>query len=116
MKTASFIVGLVPVLCLSLASCSTFSRSDATMVPFSCIVQAETEIIYEIHLDGNFVSCGKTLPPGRGIQICEMTAPPGQHVLMVTAPGHETWNRTVTLMSGTKRGSHFRIDLKKSAK
>jgi hypothetical protein len=116
MKSASFIVGLVSVLCLTLASCGTFKQSDATMVPFTCIVQSETEILYEIHIDGNFVSSGKTLPPGKGMQMCEMTATPGDHVLMVTAPGYETWQRTVTIMSDTKRGSHFRIDLKKLEK
>jgi hypothetical protein len=79
-------------------------------------VQAETEVSYEFHLDGKFVSSGKTLPPGKGMQMCEMATTPGDHVLMVTAPGYETWQKTVTIMTGTKHGSHFRIDLKKSEK
>ena len=116
MKSVSFFIGLVSVLCLSLASCVTCKQSDATMVPFTCIVQAETEVLYEFHLDGKFISSGKTLLPGKGMQICEMTATPGDHALMVTASGYDPWQRTVTIMSGTKHGSHFRIDLKKSAK
>ena len=116
MKAASFTVGLVSILCLSLAACVTFRHSDANMVPFSCIVQSNAEILYEVHLDGNFVSSGKTLPPGKGIQLLDMAATPGDHVLMVTAPGYETWLRTVTIMSGTQHGSHFRIDLMKSTK
>jgi len=86
------------------------------MIPFSCIVQAETEVLYEFNLDGKFVGSGKTLLPGHGMQACGMTATPGDHVLIVTAPGYETWQRTVTIMSGTKYGSSFRIDLKKSEK
>ena len=116
MKHSLFMGTFFAVMCLSLASCVTCMQSGTTMVPFSCIVQSETEILYEIHLDGNFVSSGKSLPPGKGMQLCEMTATPGNHVLMVTAPGYETWLRTVTIMSGTQHGSHFRIDLKKSAK
>ena len=117
MKSVSFIVGLVSVLlCLSLVSCVTCKQPDSTVAPFSCIVQSETEVLYEIHLDGKFVSSNKTLPPGRGMQAIGMTATPGDHVLMVTAPGYETWQKTVTIMSGTKNGSSFRIDLKKLEK
>jgi len=116
MKHSLFMGILFASMCLSLASCGTFKHSDATIVPFTCIVQSETEILYEIHLDGNFISSGKTLPSGKGMQMCEMTAIPGDHVLMVTAPGYETWQRVVTIMSGTKHGSHFRIDLNKSVK
>lgn len=101
-------------ICLSLAACATFKKPEAVIVPFTCIVQADTEVNYELNIDGKFVSCGKTLPPGKGMQICEMTATAGDHVLMVTAPGYRTWLRTVTLMSGTRRGSHFRVDLEKA--
>jgi len=114
MKHALLMGTLCAGMCLSLAACIT--RTTAPMVPFTCIVQAETEVAYEFQLDGKFVSSGKTLLPGKGMQLCEMTATPGDHVLMVTAPGYETWLRTVNIMSGTKHGSHFRIDLKKSGK
>jgi len=116
MRSVSCIASLVSVLCLALASCVTCKQSDVPLVPFTCIVQAETEVSYEFHLDGKFVSSGKTLPPGKGMQMCEMATTPGDHVLMVTAPGYETWQKTVTIMTGTKHGSHFRIDLKKSEK
>ena len=116
MKSAALIVGLASVLCLSLTSCVTCKQAAVPLVPFNCIVQAETEASYEFHLDGKFVSSGRTLPPGKGMQAYEMAATPGDHVLMVTAPGYETWQRTVTLMTGTKSGSSFRIDLKKSEK
>lgn len=115
MKSAVFVASLVSALCLSLASCVTCQQAADPMVSFTCIVQAETEVLYEIQLDGKFVTSGKTMSGG-SIQACEMTATPGDHVLMVTAPGYETWQRTVTLMSGTKHGSHFRIDLKNSEK
>lgn len=116
MKSVSFIVVLVSALCLSLVSCVTCKQPDTILVPFSCIVQAETEVTYEFHLDGKFISSGKTLPPEIGVQMCEMSAMPGEHVLMVTAPGYDTWQKTVTIVTGTKHGSHFRINLKKSEK
>lgn len=114
MKYSLFAGTLFAAMCLSLASCITGKQSGANLVPFTCIVQAETEVLYEFHLDGNFVSSGKSLPPGKGMQMCEMTATPGEHVLMVTAPGYKTWLRTVTIMRGTQHGSHFRIDLIKT--
>lgn len=116
MKYSLFTGTLFTIMCLSLASCVIFKQSNANIIPFTCTVQTESEVPYELHLDGDFVSSGKTLPPGKGMQLCEMTATPGDHVLMVTAPGYEIWQRTVTIMSGTKHGSHFRIDLKKSVK
>lgn len=93
-----------------------FKPSEETLVPFTCIVQTDAEVVYEFHLDGNFVSSGKSLAQGKGLQMWELTATPGDHVLRVTAPGYEPWLRTVTIMSGTKHGSNFRIDLKKSDK
>lgn len=116
MKSASLIVGLVSVLCLSLAACITCKQSASATVPFSCIVESETEVVYEISLDGKFVSSGKTLPPGKGMQAVELMAIPGDHVVRVSAPGYETWHREVSIMNGTKNGSSFRIDLKKSSK
>lgn len=116
MKSVSLIVGLVSVLCLSLAACVTCKQSASATVPFSCIVESETEVVYEIRLDGKFVSSGKTLPPGKDMQAVELMATPGDHYVNVSAPGYKTWNREVNLMSGTKNGSSFRIDLKKSEK
>ncbi len=101
-------------------SIATGQQSDLNIVPFTCVVQAEMEVLYEIHLDGKFVSSSKTFPPGKGLmQAIELTATPGDHILMVTAQGCETWQKTVTIVgrtSNSKSGLSFRIDLKKSDK
>ncbi|MCG2660577.1 MAG: hypothetical protein L6437_10075 [Kiritimatiellae bacterium] len=77
-------------------------------------VQADEEAVYEICLDGKFVSSGKALIK----QDCFLSLPtiPGDHILTVTAPGYETWQKTVTLLEGSKNGQNFLIELKKSAK
>jgi len=98
----------------------TSQQPDLPNVPFTCVVQAETEVLYEIDLDGKFVSSGKTFPPEKGLlQSMELTAIPGDHILTVTAPGYETWQKKVTIVnrtSNTKYGPSFRIVLKKSEK
>ena len=73
--------------------------------------QADEEVAYEVCLDGKFVSSGKALIK----QNCYLSLPstPGDHVLTVTAPGYETWQKTVTLLEGSKNGQNFLVELKK---
>ena len=115
MKSGLCVICLVSILCLSLVSCCIRNQTYEPNVSFTCIVQAEMEVLYEIYLDGKFVSSSKTFPPGKGLmQSIELTATPGDHVLMVTAPGCEKWKKTVTIVSktsSTKSGPSFRIDL-----
>jgi len=77
-------------------------------------VQADAEVVYDLCLDGKFVSSGKALIK----QDCYLSLPatPGDHILTATAPGYETWQKTVTLLEGSKNGQNFWVELKKSAK
>ncbi|MBU4496681.1 MAG: hypothetical protein KKG09_01565 [Verrucomicrobia bacterium] len=104
------------VLCLSLTSCVTCKQSELTNIPFGCVVQSEGEAVFDIHLDGKLVSSGKPLPPGKGMQAFKLIATPGEHVLMATAPGCDTWQKTITLMGGAERSPSFMVELKKSVK
>lgn len=91
------------------------SVAPAPTVAFGCVVQADAEVRYEIHLDGKLVSSGKTLAPGKGMQVLELAATQGDHVLVVTAPGCEPWQRTIALASGAKSHASFRVELKTAA-
>ena len=83
------------------------------MIPFRYSVQAEEEVACEIKIDGKLVSTGKTQK-----QTCyfSLAATPGDHVLTVIAPGYETWQKTITLLEGSKGGQNFLIELKKPTK
>ena len=118
MKSASCIIGLVLVLCLSLASCITPRQADQNRVPFFCAVQSATDsiIMYEINLDYNLVSSNRTIPKEKGTQIIELAATAGDHFLTVTAPGCEAWEKHIMVIGGTKYGQTFLVELKKSAK
>lgn len=62
----------------------------------------------------------KIVSTGRALtkQYCylSLAATPGDHVLTITAPGYETWQKAITLLEGSKNGQNFLIELKKSAK
>ena len=75
-------------------------------------VQAEEEVAFEVNLDGKFVSCSKTMLKAYSYHRLSSTA--GDHALTVTAPGYETWQRTITLLEGSNNDQQFLIELKKS--
>lgn len=92
----------------------TSEQSDKNIVLLRYSVQADEEVAYEVNLDGKLVSSGKALIK----QYCYLSLPvtPGDHILTVTAPGYETWQKTVTLLEGSKNGQNFLVELKKSTK
>jgi len=92
----------------------TSEQSGKNIVLLRYAVQADEEVVYEVCLDGKFVSSGKALIK----QYCYigLAATPGDHILTVTAPGYETWQKTVTLLEGSKNGQNFLVELKKSTK
>ena len=92
----------------------TSEQSGKNIVLLRYSVQADEEVAYEVCLDGKFVSSGKALIK----QDCYLSLPasPGDHILTVTAPGYETWQKTITLLEGSKNGQNFLIELKKSTK
>lgn len=106
------------VACLAMTSCTTCKQSIQNKVPFHCVVQtaADIMVIYEIKLDGKLISNGKTIPKEKGTQVHEFTAFPGDHLLTVTAPECEKWEKTITLTGGTKYGQSFLVELKKIEK
>ena len=92
----------------------TSEQSGKNIVLLRYSVQADEEVAYEVCLDGKFVSSGKALIK----QDCYLSLPasPGDHILTVTAPGYETWQKTITLLEGSKNGQNFLIELKKLTK
>jgi hypothetical protein len=73
-------------------------------------------VAYEITLDGKLISTGRTMPKEKGTQMLEFTATPGNHILTVTAPGRETWQKTINIMDNARFGQPFLVELKKSEK
>jgi hypothetical protein len=118
MKSSALIIGLVSVLCLSLASCATWFQSDQSKAVFHCVIQSANDavVIYEINLDGHLVGSGRTVPKEKGTQILDFITSPGKHELIVTAQGYDTWKKTVMVMGGMKYGQTFLIELYKSPK
>ena len=48
-----------------------------------------------------------SMPKEKGTQMLEFTATPGDHVLTVTAPGCETWQKTINIMDNARFGQSF---------
>ena len=118
MKHSLFAGVLFAAMCLALTSCVTCKQSAQNNIPFSCAVQSETDaiVVYEIHLDGKLVSSGRTMPKEKGMSVHKLASTSGDHVLKVTAPGCEAWQKTITIMDGTEKGQFFLVALKKSEK
>jgi len=92
------------------------ATNDGNAITFLCRVQAEAEVFYEIHIDGKTVGSGGSAPNPKNKMTHILSAAPGDHILTVTAPGYETWQKTITLLEGSKNGQNFLIELKKSTK
>jgi hypothetical protein len=103
---------------LAMSSCITWKPASEIIVPFRCVVQSATEsmVLYEIALDGKLVASGRTLPKEKGAQILEFTAATGDHVLTVTAPGCEKWEKTIAILNAVSYGQTFLIELQKAEK
>ncbi len=93
----------------------TFQQPGKNIVQFRYAIQAEEGVIYEVNLDGKFVTSEKAQKQYSYHSLC---ATPGDHALTVTAPGYETWQKTITLLEGSrnKNGQDFLVELKKSTK
>lgn len=91
-------------------------ESGNNTISFLCRVQAETEISYKISMDGKIVGNGSMIPNPKDKMTHILSAIPGDHVLTITAPGYETWQKTITLSEGSKNGESLLAELKKSAK
>ena len=90
--------------------------SDDSTISFLCRVQAETEVFYEIHIDGKVVGSGNAIPNSKNKMTHILSATPGDHAVTITAPGYETWRKTVTLSADSKIGQNILAELKKPTK
>ena len=116
MKKILFIGAFLASICLVVTSCITGKPTAQASTPFRCYVESGTEMAFEVHLDGKFVSSSKTMPPAKGTMEVDLVTTPGDHVLAVTAQGYETWRKNITVLDGLKYGPVFLIDLKKAEK
>ena len=116
MKYSLYMGVLFAVLCSVMTSCVTWSAQS--IIPFHCIVQSATDsvVVYEITLDGKLIASGRTIAKDKGTQILEFTTTTGSHVLTVTAPGCEKWQKTIAVLNVVNYGQTFLVELKKSEK
>lgn len=118
MKRSLFTGVLLVAACLAMTSCTTCKHSVQSNARFQCTVQSATDEMatYEIKLDGKLISSGRTIPKEKGTQVLEFTTTPGDHTLIVTAPGCATWQKTINIMDGARFGQPFLVELKKPEK
>jgi len=107
---------ILAALCLAMTSCMTWSSQN--VIPFHCIVQSATDsvVVYEITLDGKLVASGRTIPKDKGTQILEFTTTAGNHLLTVTAPGCEKWQKKIAVLNVVNYGQTFLVELKNAEK
>lgn len=91
-------------------------ESGDNTISFLCRVQAAAEIFYEIHIDGKVVGSGNAIPNSKDKMTHILSATPGDHVVTITAPGYEIWQKSITLSADSKTGQNILAELKKSVK
>jgi hypothetical protein len=106
------ITTLAVIVCLAATSCVTTQPKETTYHPVHCVVEPETEVIFEIRLDGKLVLSGKAAP--KELNSNQFSAPLGDHTLCVTADGHEPWERTISVVGGSAQSQGFWARLKKT--
>ncbi len=99
-------------------SCVICKQSAQNDAPFNCVVQSETDAIiaYEVHLDDKLVSSGRAMPKEKDMTMLKLAANTGDYTLTVTAPGCETWQKTITVMGNIEKGQFFLVESEKSGK
>ena len=105
-------LGIIVTLCVAATSCVTKQSQEVTYHPISCIVEPESEVVFEIKLDGKLVLSGKAAPDQ--ISSHQFPAPFGDHVLSVTADNHVPWQRTISVVGGAAGSQEFWAKLEKA--
>ena len=103
-------IGLIAFVCILGASCATIPPAEARYFPVDLVVESEAEVVFEVFLDDELILSNKVMP---GSQVSEaFRAAEGSHKLVVTAAGHDTWQRTIGLISDADQ--HYFVSLKKA--
>ncbi len=103
-------VGLMAFVSVLGVSCATTPPVEARYFPVDLMVEAEKEVVFEVFLDDELILSNKVVPDS---QVAEnFRAKEGSHKLVVTAAGHETWQRTIGLISDADQ--HYFVILKKA--
>ena len=103
---------VILMICLGIGtvSCTTIPVKDVAYFPVELVVEAETEVIYEVYLDSELILSNKYIV---GSPVTErFRAKEGRHILVVTAEGHDKWQRTIGLISDEEQ--HFYVELEKT--
>ncbi len=102
MKTATAVV-LAACVCMLAASCRHLQPKPSVFINAGCVIEtAEPDIIAELTLDGDLIFSGKTRAEKNGnLVYCKLKTTPGDHELVVTAPGYAAWKKTITIIGGT---------------
>ncbi len=103
----------VAIVCITASSCVTTQTTETTYHPVHCVVEPETEVVFEIQLYGKLILSGKSAP--QQLNTHHFAASFGDHVLTVTAPGYQMWKRTITVIGGPTKSQGFWAKLTKES-
>lgn len=98
-------------VCAVVTSCCTTAPRTTVLYQAQCMIETEnSDVFVEVMLDNKFIFSGKTHQEKSGnLESCQFTAAPGEHLLVVSAAGHQTWEKQITLVGGSNK---FWIPLK----
>ncbi len=103
-------IGLMIFVCVLGVSCATTPPAEVHYFPVDLVIEAETEVVFEVFLDDELILSNKAVP---GTKVAEkFRAQGGKHSLVVSAEGHDKWQRTIGLISDSDQ--HYFVSLKKA--
>jgi len=103
---------VILLVCLGIVtvSCTTVPVNDVAYFPVELVVEAEIEVIYEVFLDSELILSNKYTPGTPATE--QFCAAEGRHILVVSAEGHDKWQRTIGLIGDDQQ--HFYVELEKT--
>ena len=105
MRKVPIIMFAIFISAIALSGCKTCPKSTNLMT-MECVIETqEPNVIVEVRLDDNLIFVGKTHKDERekaSFEKCIFATWPGNHQIAITAAGHETWDREIALISGSK--------------
>lgn len=105
MRKVPIVMLAIFISAIALSGCHTCPKST-NLITTECIIETqEPNVIVEVRLDDNLIFVGKTHRDEQEkacFEKCTFSTWLGDHQIAVTAAGHETWEREITLISGSR--------------
>ena len=105
MRNVPIMMLAIFISAIALSGCQTCPKST-NLITTECVIETqEPNVIVEVRLDDSLIFVGKTHKDEQekaSFEKCIFATWLGDHQIAITAAGHETWDKEITLISGSK--------------